>query len=68
MTNASTSQRLARRLCIPAVTLALLVGSALAPGTALARDGHTARTHEHAASAHALMETSAHIGKIVLTS
>jgi hypothetical protein len=54
MINASTSQRLARRLSIPAVTLALLAGSAVAPGTAAARDGHTARPHEHAATAHAL--------------
>jgi len=54
MTNARPSQRLARRLCIPAVTLALLAGSALAPGVAAARDDHAARAHEHAAPAHAL--------------
>ena len=51
MTNASTSQRLARRLSIPAVTLALLAGTALAPGAAAAHDGQMAPTHEHAASA-----------------
>ena len=54
MTNASTSQRLARRLSIPAVTLALLAGTALVPGAAAAHEGQTARAHEHAASAHAL--------------
>ena len=54
MSNVSTPQRLARRLSIPAATLALLAGTALFPGAAAAHDGHTARTHEHAASAHAL--------------
>src|SRR5690242_6476266 len=49
----STSQRLARRLSIPAVTLSLLVGTALVPGAAAAQE-HAARTHEHAGSAHAL--------------
>jgi hypothetical protein len=50
----STSQRLARRLSIPAVTLSLLAATALAPAAAAAHDGHMARTHEHAAAAHAL--------------
>jgi len=54
MTNASTSQRLARRLSIPAVTLALLAGTALAPGAAAAHGGQMAPNHEHAASSHAL--------------
>jgi|tagenome__1003787_1003787.scaffolds.fasta_scaffold20596609_2 hypothetical protein len=50
----STSRRLARRLSIPAATLALLAGTALAPGAAAAHEGHAARTDEHAAPAHAL--------------
>jgi hypothetical protein len=50
----STSRRLARRLSISAVTLSLLAGTALAPAAAAAHDGQTARTHEHAAPAHAL--------------
>ena len=50
----STSQRLARRLSIPAVTLSLLAATALAPAAAAAHDGHMARTHGHAAAAHAL--------------
>ena len=54
MTNASISQRLARRLSIPAVTLALLAGTALAPGAAAAHGGQMAPNHEHAASSHAL--------------
>ena len=54
MTNASISQRLARRLSIPAVTLALLAGTALAPGAAAAHGGQMAPNHGHAAPAHAL--------------
>jgi len=42
------------RLSIPAVTLALLAGVALAPGTATAHDAPAARTQEHAAATHAL--------------
>jgi hypothetical protein len=54
MSNTSTSQRLARRLSIPAVTLALLAGTAVVPAAAAAHDGHTGRTHEHAPPTHAL--------------
>ena len=54
MSNTSTSQRLARRLSIPAVTLSLLAATALVPAAAAAHDGHTARTHAHPAPAHAL--------------
>jgi hypothetical protein len=54
MSNTSPSQRLARRLSIPAVTLSLLAATALVPAAAAAHDGHAAPTHEHAAPAHAL--------------
>ena len=54
MSNTSTSQRLARRLSIPAVTLSLLAATALVPAAAAAHDGRTARTHAHAAPAPAL--------------
>jgi hypothetical protein len=43
MSNPSTSQRLARRLSIPAVTLSLLAGTALVPAAAAAHDGHRFR-------------------------
>ena len=54
MSNTSPSQRLARRLSIPAVTLSLLAAIALVPAAAAAHAGHAAPTHEHAAPAHAL--------------
>jgi hypothetical protein len=50
----TTSQRLTRRLSIPAATLALLAGTALAPGAAAAHESHTARNAKHAAPADAL--------------